>query len=383
MKPTHHPAIRGIAISAIAAALLFVGCKKEEKAASPVTPPRASAEQILPPKATAPEQIAAAECAGPVELAPPQQVQFGDRTATLAGYKLTFAEGGADGKLVLGVLGPLNEDSGANLVNIKKFNAFFKAQNADAIVVTGDVGETQSGIARALSAVAESGLPVLVISGNRECRADFTNGILDAQKTFANVVNMNQVRSVQFPAATLVSLPGYHDQDYLSCESGCLYFKSTVNDVVRMAKEATSPVVMISHGPPRGEGSQALDYASSGGNVGDAEINRAIAEASIPFGLFSNIKEAGGRAVDSASGTTLVKEGAKVKSLFLNPGPADSVGWEMNDSTKSAGMAAVFTIEGNEASWTAFRAPAHTAAEKTLARTLERAAEQIAAPTTP
>ncbi|MGA9523934.1 MAG: metallophosphoesterase [Myxococcaceae bacterium] len=378
MKPNFRRNFRAVAVSAASAALLFAGCKKDEKPAD-AQPVKPAPQAVLPKPVLPPEQRADEECAGPVDLAPPTQVNFAGRTANLTGYKLTFADKDSDGKLVLGVLGPVNEDSGANLLNIKKYNAFFKEQKADAIVVTGDVAETASGITRALTAIAESKLPVFVIAGNRECRADFTNGVLEAQKTAPNVVNMNQVRAVEFPEATLVSLPGYHDPSYLSCATGCQYFKSTVDEVIRVSKEAKSPVVLVAHGPPRGDGSQALDYASSGGNVGDTEITRAITEAKIPFGVFSNIKEAGARAVDSAAGATLVKEGQTSKSLFLNPGPADGMGWEMNDSTKSTGLAAVFAIEGDQANWKLFRAEPLSAAEKSVAKGLDPKTQPVTA----
>jgi hypothetical protein len=128
--------------------------------------------------------------------------------------------------------------------------------------------------------------------------------------------------------------------------------------------------MLISHGPPRGEGSQALDYAILGGNVGNPEINRAIEEGKIAFGAFSNIKEAGARATD-LPGTTIIPPSTPAKSLFLNPGPADSMRWEMNDGTKSYGMAAVLTIEGGQASWKGYRVSQLTSEEKLQAKALD------------
>lgn len=365
MNVNVRPTFRALLLTAAASALVLSGCK-EEKQAAPVEQPTETAkkEAALPKPTTAAEPRAETECAAPIDLAPPQELTVGDRSAKRTGYKLTFGEKDGDSQLVLGVLGALNEDSGENLVVLKKYLKFFQDEKVDAIVVTGDVGETQEGIARALTAVAESKLPVFVIAGNRECRADYTNGVLTAQKNASNIINMNQVRAVEFPEATLVSLPGYHDPNYMSCRTGCQYFKSTVDEVIRVAKEANNPVVLVAHGPPRGESSQALDHATSGGNVGDPEVARAINEGKIPFGVFSNIKEAGGRAVDSAAGTTLVAEGKPSKALYLNPGPADTVGWDMNDGTKSSGMAAILKLQGDQASWKLFRAKDLTAAEK-------------------
>ncbi|MFZ5471800.1 MAG: metallophosphoesterase family protein [Myxococcota bacterium] len=351
-------------------ALTFSGCpdKKPEpppevKVATPVVEP--------PRPAETPEPRAEKECAAPIDLSPPVDVTIGTRAAKASGYKLTFSEKDADGTLTLGVLGPVNEDSGPNILTLRKYVKFFQQEKADAIVVTGDVGEVAAGIARALEELAASKLPVLVIAGNRECRAEYSDGVSAAQKEHSNIVNMNLVRAVEFPEATLVSLPGYHDQNFITCATGCRYHKSTVDEVVRVAKESKGPVVLVSHGPPHGDGSQALDYASAGGNVGNEQINQAIQEGNIAFGLFSNIKEAGARATSDAAGTTILKPATPSKTLYLNPGPADTVGWEMNDGTKSLGLAAVMSIQNGQASYKLFRAKALTAAEKAEAKKLE------------
>ena len=311
-------------------------------------------------------------CAAHLTAAAPQEVKVGDRAATAAGYKLTFPDASPGGKLVLGVLGPINEDSGQNLFTLKRYLQFFKEQGVQAVVVSGDTGEVASGIERALSAVAESGVPVLAVAGNRECGGDFKKGIARAQKSHPNLVNLNVVRLVEFKEAAVVSLPGYHDPNFISCATGCRYDKGTVDEVVKAAKEAKVPVVLVSHGPPKGSGNKALDYAVNGGNVGDAEINKAIAAAGITFGIFSNIKEAGARATD-LEGTSLVPQDKPVKALFLNPGPADSTRWEMNDKTPGYGYAATLTISGKEASWKLYKNTKLTKEEKAEAHKLESA----------
>ncbi len=376
--------------AALALALAsLAGCKESKPVEPPPRPPPPVAEPPAPPKPPeVKEPQADKECAAPIDLVPSQELQVAGRKATSAGYKLSFLDKDADGKLTLGVLGPVNEDSGANMLNLKRYLKFFSDEKADAIVVTGDVGEISDGIARVLKALAESKLPVLVIAGNSECRAEYTDGVAAATKDAPNLINMNHVRVVEFPEATLVSLPGYHDPNYIHCATGCRYFKSTVEEVIRVAKEAKSPVVLVAHGPPHGEGSQALDYATGGGNVGDEEVARALRDGNIPFGVFSNIKEAGARATD-LPGTTLVKQNTFVKSLFLNPGPADSVGWEMNDGSKSNGLAATLTIKNGEGAWKLFRSKPLTPAERAQAKALEppsrpsAPAEEAPAPTPP
>ncbi len=350
----------------------LLGCP-EKKVEPPPPPPKPVEPPKPPPVVPVAEPRAEKECAAPIDPGPVTDVKIGDRAAKLSGARLAFTDKDADGQLVLGVLGPVNEDSGANLIALRKYLAFFKAEKVDAIVVTGDVGEVAGGITRVLKELSAANLPTFVVIGNRECRADYTDGVNAAKKDSTAIVNLNEVRVVEFPELTLVSLPGYHEPNYINCKTGCQYLKSTVDEAVRAAKEAKTPAALIAHGPPHGAGNQALDFAGAGGNVGDEAITQAIAEGGFKFGFFSNIKEAGGRAASDAAGTALLKEGQASTSLFLNPGPADTMGWEMNDGTKSVGMAAVFTFKTGQGSYKALRLKPMTAAEKAEAKKLDPA----------
>jgi Icc-related predicted phosphoesterase len=179
---------------------------------------------------------------------------------------------------------------------------------------------------------------------------------------YPNLIDLDQLRVVQFPEATLVSLPGYHDPNFINCAKGCRYFQSTLDEVAKAAKESTSPVVVVSHGPPLGEGSQAVDYASAAGNVGDPALRKALVDANVPFGIFTHIKEAGARATDLV-GTTIVDPGHPSRALYLNPGPANTAKWKMNDGTLGYGFAAVLTVKGKEAWLKSIRLPAASGKE--------------------
>lgn len=364
--------MKSLRIAAMTAALGFAACTEKKVEAPPAPKPVETKPVAAPQPPPVAEERAPKECAAPLDPGPTTDIKFGDRAAKLSGARLTFADKDADGTLTFGVLGPVNEDSGLNMLALKKYLKFFADEKADAIIVTGDVGEVAGGISRVLEELAASKLPVFVVIGNRECRAEFTDGFDAAKAKNANLINLNQVRVVEFPELTLVTLPGHHDPEYINCKTGCQYFKSTIAEVVTAAKEAKTPVALIAHGPPRGKGSLALDFVGAGGNVGDEAITKAIGEAKIAFGLFSNIKEAGGRATSDADGTTLVKEGEASKSLFVNPGPADTTtGWELNDGTTAIGLAAVFKVKDGEGSYKLLRLKPPTAAEKAEAKKLE------------
>ncbi len=361
--------MKSLPYAVLAFSLALTACPEKKTEAPPPPARTAEAKPVPPPPAAEPR--ADKECAAPIDPGPAVELKFGDRVSTQTGARLSFADKDADGTLRLGVLGPVNEDSGLNMLALRKYTKFFQDEKVDAIVVTGDVGEVASGISRVLGELGATKLPVLVMIGNRECRAEYTDGVLAAKTKAPNIVNLNEVRVVEFPELTLISLPGYHDPNYINCKTGCQYLKSTVAEVVRVAKESKNPVALIAHGPPHGNGNQALDFAGAGGNVGDEAITKAIGTANISFGLFSNIKEAGGRATKDAEGTLLIKEGETSKSLFLNPGPADTMGWDMNDSTKSVGMAAVFSFKEGQASYKLLRLKPPSAAEKAEAKKFE------------
>ena len=342
------------------------GCKKEAPPQPPPLAPIVAPEPPPPP----PEPRADAECAAPIATSPAAELKMGSRKASAAGSKLSFSDPDPDGQWTLGVLGPINEDSGANLLAIKRYLKFFAEEKVDAVAVTGDVGEVPDGIARALVAVAEAKVPVLVIAGNRECKTDYTKALEKASSVSPWVVNMNRYRAVEFPGATVLSLPGYHDPNYITCATGCRYYPSSVDEVVTLAKVAPGPTVLLAHGPFKGEGSQALDYASSGGNVGNPELNKALEDGKIAFGAFSNIKEAGARATD-LSGAAVVKPGVWSPAIYLNPGPADTVRWEMNDKSTGTGFAAVLQIKGKEGRWKLYRAKPLTKVEMAEAKKLD------------
>src|SRR5262249_668661 len=86
------------------------------------------------------------------------------------------------------------------------------------------------------------------------------------------------------------------------------------------------PLVLVAHTPPRGQGSQALDWALGGANVGDPAMAMLLDALTPTVALFAHVDEAGGRAVDGNKPEPQpVRPEAPAEKLQLNVGAADSV----------------------------------------------------------
>lgn len=333
---------------------LALGCPAKKDA------PKAKAATSKPAKAPAKAKAPSGQRADPLcmaDWAPGGEATArtaGDRTFSLTGTQLVETSKDADNKAVLGVLANIKEDTPENLKNIAAALAYFKMKNVDSIVVVGDLGETQAQIEAAMKPIVATGLAVFTVVGNREKRSDYAAALKTLSAANPNIVDLNQARLVQLDDVALVSVPGYYDKAYIHAEDGCQYFAGDLEATKPAVKAAAgTPVVLISHGPPRQEGSVAIDRTLEEANVGDANLTKFIEETGIKFGVFSNIQEAGGRATDP-SGRSLIKPSTPSDSLFLNPGAIDAVSWQMNDGSRSLGMASVLTIENGKASYEVF-----------------------------
>ena len=347
--------------SALLAVAFALGCQKVAPApARPAPAPEAPKVVGAAPIGT-PSFVAASsghsdpECVGPLDFAVPETISIGGHPAKLDGYRLTL-EAPPQGPVALGVLANLNDPSPENSKAIDAYLEFFKTKGVQAIVVDGDSGDGAEAIQGVLEPIAKSGLPVLVLIGNREPKGGFIDALDALRKDHPNVFNLSRVREVDLGPVSLLSLPGYHDPRYLLAgQDGCLYHAEDLKALRKVASQLKSSVVLVSHGPPHGEGPRALDRVQNPpGNVGDPKLAELITDAHIPFGIFANIIEAGGQAT-SLSGDRTIPQGSWESELYLDPGAADTVPWSMNDGSHARGMAAVMSFKNGKASYEILR----------------------------
>lgn len=354
--------------------LLLFACKQNRSA------PEAAPEAEEPAK---PEALAAAAardastasvagksdpaCIGPIGPGETETVTIGERTFERNGHALRI-QGEAEGEVEhkIGVLANLNSANPVNLYNLRRFLTHFEEAGVELILVAGDIGEEHAIIAKNLAAVAEAGLPTVAIAGNREKTADFVAAVEEVRKEKPNLLSGHVIRQIGLHGLDVITLPGYHDPRYIHpAEGGCRYYLDDVKAVEKLAAETENPVLLLAHGQPKGQTPEALDViAPDREHIGDENLNRAIEGAKIPFGIFANVKEAGGKAIADLAGSKVVTPGEWSETLYLNPGPADSLPWDMNDGSTSNGMAAVLRVKGGKASYEIVRAPKLSEAER-------------------
>lgn len=360
----------------IAALGLASSCQKDPPPppppVAPVAPPPPT---VLPPPASAHGQ-SQPDCVGPfTQEGATIELKLGARTARRTGALLELTSPDADDQVVFGVIANLKEGTGENFFNIKRFVEFFNTEKVEAILVAGDSGETKEGIASVLEPLAKTGIPLFVIPGNRESRADFRAALDGLAAKHSNVVDMTRVRLVKFDDASVLSLPGYYDRRYIHVgEAGCQYYKEDVDALSAIAAAAAQPAVLLSHAEFFGKGNDAIDAFGAPGDLkhaGDLNLLEFLKSHPVPFGVFANIHEGGGRATDLDS--KLAKEGEAQARLYVNAGLADSTPWKLNDGSWSYGMAATLTVKGQQASYKMLRLKQLSEPEQAEARKLEPA----------
>ena len=318
---------------------LTLACKKE--APLPVEQPKPEVKAVpAPPPAPKSDPT----CVGPISAGTPEKVTIGDQTWELNGSTMTLKSELKNKELVIGAVTDIKEDTDENKANLKKLVEFFKKNKARLIVVAGDTGQNQKELEGALEVLASAKIPVFNIVGNREGKTEYRNAMVGLRAKYGNVFDLNVIRKVATPVVDIVSMPGYFNASYLHNDDGCIYYPADLEALSGLVKSCKEPVLLVSHGGPKQEGPEALDRTAEGENRGDPGLAKVMAENKVPFGIFGNFHEAGGRATD-LSGTTKLEENKAVDSLYINPGPADAVKWMMNDGSESEGMGAILTLK--------------------------------------
>src|SRR5438552_13230787 len=252
----------------------------------------------------------------------------------------------ATGQLKIGALAGLKDADEDNVAWIRKLVGELKGRGADVLIAAGDLGDNPDEQETLLGAVAESGLPVIAVAGNREVRSDLDAAEGELRKKGARIIDLSHTRIVDLGDATVVGLPGAFERRQLHAEGACVYVQKDIEAVSAALDRVTPPAIFVAAIPPRGQDVRALDV-SDGQNLGDPRLSQLLQKAQ--FGIFGQVWESGGRAVDGRGAPVPPK--TEVAQLYLNPGAADRTPWPMADGSTVAGQAALLTVHGRKAAW--------------------------------
>ena len=300
------------------------------------------------------------DCNGPFEHFSPADVKEreGWRFEHTGGtVKVRRLKARASKKPVLGLLAGIKDLEPETRAMLDVFIADFEKADVDAIVIGGDSSSEPDALDQILEYLGKAtSRPLLIVAGNMERGAALNYAILKQRKAGAtHLLNLDVIRRYDGDGVDVIGLGGYHDKAYLHLAGGCIYKEKDVEALERAAAAADDPVVLLTHGPPRQKGQQALDYVPGADNVGDPQLSALIAKAKISFGIHGHILEAAGRATD-ASGKPLPQKKPQT-TLFVNQGSANPLPWKLNDGSTSYGLAALMTLDGKKASYEIIRGP--------------------------
>jgi len=285
-------------------------------------------------------------------------------TAEGAIVKLRRASSSHPGELRLGVLNAIKDLEPWTRAGLAHLLERFHAADVDVILVGGDTAYGELELEDVFLWLGEHAQrPVVLGLGNNESRAAFNRAATSAWRKFPHVLNGNLVRRFDLDGADVLTLGGYHDKAFASTSGSCLYPEAAVTGLPALAAGTDDPTVLLLHGPPKGDGKDAIDFVPGGGNVGDARLGPAIAAGKIPVVIAGHILEAGGRATDGG-GKKAVAAGKFGKSLWLNPGQANGLPYEPTGGPVGWGVGAIVTVKkSGEASFELVRAPKPKPAE--------------------
>lgn len=298
------------------------------------------------------------DCNGPFEHFSPAEVKEreGWRFEHTGGtVKVRRLAPRAGKKPTLGLLAGIKDLEPETQAMLQVFLANFEKADVDAIVIGGDSSSEPDALDQILEYLGKAtNRPLLIVAGNMERGAALNYAILKQRKAGAtHLLNLDVIRRYDGDGVDVLGLGGYHDKAYLHLAGGCIYKDKDVEALERAAAASDDPVVLLTHGPPRQHGQQALDYVPGADNVGDPQLEELIARAKIPFGIHGHILEAAGRGTD-ASGKPLPPRKLH-PALFVNQGSANPLPWKLNDGTTSYGLAALMIIDGKKASYEIIR----------------------------
>lgn len=256
--------------------------------------------------------------------------------------KVTEITSDADNEAAYGVISDIHGNAGKAKLLVEKL----REKGVQGIITPGDVGENRTQIKEVLETLAEPGLPVFVIPGNHESKADFEAGIGDAQKSHSNIIDMTKYRVFDGDDADFVSLPGYQVQRFVH-KGGYYAGPSFVRETGSLRQGLDDAVVLITHGAGYTGANQGPATIYNGTDVGDRLTSDMMIGSNVPFAVCGHIHEAGGIAATFEGENVMPGEWAE--QFTANFGTLKQ--WELLNGETIEGMAGILYIQDDKAKY--------------------------------
>ena len=294
------------------------------------------------------------KCPGPLDtLKSPKKITLAGKKYSLNGHKLIINKKSKDKdkEVRIGVVSAIKDMLPKTKKNLEQSIQWFKENKVEWLIVNGDSPADQFNLETTINILAMSDLPILFVLGNTDNKNIWRKIYKERLYQFPNIINTVFTMHIVADDVEFLILPGYHDPIYSAYRTGCLYRKEDLDKISKKIKfQKKSPLLFVSHGPPRGKNKNSIDRTSNNVSVGDPNINKIISKHNISFGIFSHILESGGRAVGKKF-SKKVEPNHFSSHLYINSGTLSSSGWILNNKVISKGIAMIFTIKNKKAKY--------------------------------
>ena len=253
-------------------------------------------------------------------------------------------------------------DTHGEVEKARYFAKLMKDQGAEGIIVSGDIPldeelrygkkdsvEDAKEIIEVLSAIADSGLLVIVIPGNHESKKEYYSAMNELSLKYNNIIDMTKYRVLETDDARFVSIPGYTDKRFVD-NSGFWASPDIIIGTSNLLKNLKSPVILITHGPPTTEApgpGTIYNRQKKLEDVGSEELRELQLKYNITLVVSGHIHEAGGLARSSTGNLILPDEYAS--NYTINFGTLEK--WNYLNNITVEGRAGLIIIEGNKAKY--------------------------------
>lgn len=192
--------------------------------------------------------------------------------------------------LQLGAIADTHGATAETLANLDRFSAVFSQAHVDAVLALGDLGESEDDIATVLTRLGAAHAPVYALPGELEPESAFHAAVKRARAAGVQIVDLVDTRQVRVSGATIVAVPGYAFSQH-----GYKYGAADLERARKLAEPRWGTLVVAAHGPPKGNGRNATDWAMGDVNAGDPALTDFLNAVYPNATLFAHVDEAGGR----------------------------------------------------------------------------------------